>query len=157
VVSRGIYRLNRNGFTAAELLVVIAIVAVMAVVSLPTLIGYMRAAGAKATAEELAAGINRGRQLAISQNQTVCVEVVGNQYRYRLSTCGGAIWSGPGTDANGFLTLANNLTLATNANPVFSNLGAATTAANLTVTTNYPSGNITRTVVVSASGRVQIQ
>jgi prepilin-type N-terminal cleavage/methylation domain-containing protein len=157
VVFRSVYRLNRSGFTAVELLVVIAIVGVMVLVSLPTLIGYMRAATAKAAAEELAAGINRGRQLAISQNQLVCVQILGNQYRYLLGGCAGPIWLGPGSGAGGFFTLANNITLATNTNPVFSNLGAAPTAANLTVTTNYPSGNITRTVVVAASGRVQIQ
>jgi Tfp pilus assembly protein FimT len=132
-----------------------AIIGVITLVSAPTLIGYWRAATAKAAAEELAAGLNRGRHLAIMRNENVCVEVVGSQYRYRLGGCAGPIWVGAETDPNGLVTLANNVTLATNANPVFTRLGAAATGANLTVTN--PQGNITRTVIVTGSGRVQIQ
>ena len=144
-----------KGFTLAELLVVMAILAVVAATSTPWLITYWRSATLRAAAEELAAGLNRGRQLAISQNKSVCVEVSGTRYRYRLTDCGGTIWTGPGTDASGFYRLANNVTLATPPNnPVFTYLGAAT-GATLTVTN--PQGGATRNVVVSVSGRVQIQ
>ena len=145
----------QKGFTLIELLVVMAILGVVAATSTPWLITYWRSATLRAAAEELAAGLNRGRQLAISQNQSVCIEVVGGQYRYRLNGCGGTISTGPGTDANGFYRLANNVTLGTPANnPVFTYLGAAT-GATLTVTKSQ--GGATRNVVVSVSGRVQIQ
>ena len=131
-----------------------AITGLVAAASTPWMITYWRSATLRAAGEELAAGLNRARQLAIAQNQSVCVEVVNSRYRYRLNSCGGTIWTGPGTDVNGYYRLANNVTLATNANPVFDYLGAAT-GATLTVTN--PQGGATRNIVVSVSGRVQIQ
>ena len=81
------------------------------------------------------------------------MEVVGIQYRYRVGGCGGAIWTGPGATANGFFTLANSVTIATNANPVFHYLGDA---AGATFTVTNPQGGTPRSVVVAVSGRVQI-
>ena len=155
MVSADFLRLNRRGFGLAELVVVMAIISIVTVAAVPSLITYQRAATAKAAAEELAAGLNRGRHLAIARNQSVCVEVVGIQYRYRVGGCGGAIWTGPGATANGFFTLANNVTIATNANPVFDFVGAAAPGATFTVTN--PQGGTPRSVAVSGSGRVQIQ
>jgi Tfp pilus assembly protein FimT len=132
---------------------VMAIIGLVAAASAPWLITYWRSATLKAAAEELAAGLNRARQLAISQNRSVCIEVVGTRYRYRINGCGGTIWTEPGTDANGLYGLANDVTLATNANPVFDYLGAAT-GATFTVT-NPPDATLLK-VVVSVSGRVQI-
>ena len=155
MVSQRILVLDRRAFTAAELLVVLAIISIVAITAMPSLITYWRAATAKAGAQELAAGLNRGRHLAIARNQSVCVEVVGIQYRYRIGGCGGTIWTGPGATATGFFTLANNVTIATNANPVFDYLGAAAPAATFTVTN--PQGGTPRSVAVSGSGRVRVQ
>lgn len=154
MIPLGVYELDRRGFTLAELLAVLAIVGLIALVSLPTLLSYGQAAAVKAGAEELVGALHRGRSLAITRNQNVCVEVAnGNQYRYWLGTClGGAVWNGLGADPNGFFTVANNVTLATDANPVFNRLGAASTAATLTVT---DAGGLTRTVIVAASGQVR--
>jgi prepilin-type N-terminal cleavage/methylation domain-containing protein len=162
VVPERLRPLTAAGFTAAELLVVVAILGVVAVVSIPTLINYFQASTLKAGAEELAAALNRGRQLAITQNRNVCVEVSANQYRYRVGTdiaCnGGTVWEGPGAGPNGFFRLANNVNLTANSNPVFTYLGAAT-GATLTVTYVTQSGDTgrSRNVVVAASGRIQIQ
>jgi Tfp pilus assembly protein FimT len=137
-----------------ELLVVMATAGLIMATSTPLLLNYWRNATTKAAAQELAGALNRARQLAIAQNQGVCVEVVGGQYRYRLNGCAGAIWTGVGTGENGFFALTSNVAVATNANPVFDYLGAAVPAATFTVTN--PAGGVTRSVVVSASGRVQI-
>ena len=148
--------LSRRGFSLAELMVVMAITGLVAAASTPWMITYWRSATLRAAGEELAAGLNRARQLAIAQNQSVCVEVVNTRYRYRLNGCGGTIWTGPGTDVNGYYRLANNVTLATPAtNPAFTYLGAAAPGATLTITN--PQGGATRNVVISVSGRVQIQ
>ena len=147
--------LSRRGFTGAELLVVMAIVGIIAATSVPWMITYWRAASLRAGAEELAAGLNRGRQLAISQSRNVCVQVVGNRYRYRLNDCAGTVWTAGGTDANGYYGMSNNMTIATNQNPIFGYLGATNPGATFTVTN--PQGGGTLNVVVSASGRVQIQ
>ena len=153
--------LGRRGFSLIELAVTIAIIALATAISMPSLFTYWRGATLRAAAEELAAGVNRGRQLAIAQGQRACIEVVDTQYRYWISPAAGGNacaapatkWIGPGTDANGFYRLANNVTLATTANPVFDYLGAAN-GATFTVT-NPPDATILK-VVVSVSGRVQI-
>ncbi len=147
--------LSRDGFTVAELLVVMAIVGILVATAVPSMITYWRAATLKAGAEELAAGLNRARQVAISQSRNVCVEVVSNRYRYRLNDCAGTIWTVAGTDANGYYGMTNNIGVTTNQNPIFGYLGAANPGATFTVTN--PQGGATRSVVVSVSGRVQIQ
>jgi Tfp pilus assembly protein FimT len=137
-----------------ELLVVIGIMGTVTATSVPWMITYWRSATLKAGAEELAAGLNNGRQLAISRAQRVCVEVVNNQYRYRLTGCGGAAWTGPGSGAGGFFRMANNIGVTTNVNPVFDYLGAANPGATMTVTN--PQGGAALSVVVSVAGRVRI-
>ena len=137
-----------------ELLVVLGITAVVTASSAPWLITYWRSAGLRAGAEELVAGLNNGRQVAIAQAQPVCVEVVNNQYRYRLGGCTGAVWTGPGAGVNGFFRVSNNVGVTTNANPVFDYLGAAAPGATMTVTN--PQGGAAVAVVISAAGRVRI-
>jgi Tfp pilus assembly protein FimT len=138
-----------------EVLVTMAIVGVISVAVTPMLISYWRSATTKAAAQELATGLNQARHLAIARNQSVCVQVDSGRYRYRLTNCTGTIWLGPGASGDdGFVRLTNSVTVTANANPVFDYLGAAAPAATFTVTN--PAGGQTRTVVVSASGRVQV-
>jgi Tfp pilus assembly protein FimT len=137
-----------------ELLVVMAIISILTVSVVPWMISYWRAAALKAGAEEVAAGLNRGRQLAISQSRSVCVEVTANRYRYLLNGCAGTPWLGPGSSATGFFGLANSVGLTANANPVFDYLGTASPGATLTVTHAQISTNLS--VVVSVAGRVRI-
>ena len=133
-----------------------AIISIITVVSVPWMITYWRAATLRAGAQELAAGLNRARQVAVTQSRNVCVEVVGNRYRYWLNACGGGTpLSGPGTDGTGFYGMTNNIGVIANQNPVFGYLGAANPGATFTVTN--PQGGGTLSVVVAASGRVQIQ
>lgn len=137
-----------------ELLVVIGITGLITASSLPWMLTYWRSATLRAGAEEFAAGLNNGRQLAISQAQRVCVQVANNQYRYLLNGCAGTVWGAVGADANGFFTLANNIGITTNVNPVFDYLGAANPGATMTVTN--PQGGAALSVVVSVAGRVRI-
>ncbi len=142
-----------GGFTAAELLVALAILGILTLVSMPTLISYWQAATVKAAAEELVAGLNNARHLALARNRTVCVELgASKQYRFWLGSCGaGTVWTGPGTATNGFVTLAGDVTVTTTGNPVFDRLGAAPAQATFTITNAQ---GMTRSVVVAASGRV---
>jgi len=124
----------------------------------PTLVRYARTAALQAAARELATSINLGRQLAISRNTTVCVEVASpTNIRLRTGGCSGAIWTGPGTDGTGAIKVADSgaLRVSAAAPVVFTNLGAATPAGSYTLT--HVADNGTRTVVVAATGRVSVR
>jgi prepilin-type N-terminal cleavage/methylation domain-containing protein len=165
VVRQRLSGLDRHGFSAVELIVVVAIVGIIAAISIPSLITYFQASTLKGGTEEVSAALNLARQLAITQNRSVCFQVVGNQYRYLPGACAGAPLTVPGRDANGFFRLSNNVQLTQVApvppaiGPVFNSLGAATTAATLTVTYVNQAGTpgASRNVTVAASGRILIQ
>jgi hypothetical protein len=65
------------------------------------------------------------------------------------------VWTGPGTDGNGWFTLQNRITVSSaTANVIFNYLGAANTAATYTV--QNPVNNASLSVNVALSGRVTI-
>ncbi len=148
---------DTRGGTLGELLLVVASIGVLAVLAAPALVSYWRTSSLQAGARELASSINLGRQLAISRSTTVCVEVAGTNVRLRTGGCDGTIWTGPGTDGSGLIRTSNPRTLqvTTTAKVVFTNLGAASPAGTYTV--RDPATNMTRTVVVAASGRVSVR
>ena len=150
--------MNARGFTLAEIMVVLAIVGALATLVTPALSSYARTAALQAAARELATSINLGRQLAISRNTTVCVEAASlTSIRLRVGGCGGAIWTGPGTDGSGAIKISDSsaLQINTTANVVFTSLGAASPAGTYTLTSPAIGG--TRTVVVAATGRVSVR
>ena len=150
--------MNARGFTLVELMVVLAVAGALATLVAPTLSSYARTAALQAAARELATSINLGRQLAISRNIAVCVEVASaTNIRLRTGGCGGVIWTGPGTDGAGAIRISDPgaLQLSSTANVVFTSLGAATPAGTYTLTN--PTNNTTRTVVVAATGRVSVR
>ncbi len=148
-------QMRAAGFSLIELVVVVAVIAIVTAVGAPLFISYLQSATLTAGTQELASIMNRGRQVAISQNTTVCVTLVGNQVRFLTGGCGGVVWTGPGTDGNGFFTLANNVQVsAATANVVFNELGAATTAGVYTV--RNPLNGRTMRVTVAFTGRVTV-
>lgn len=136
---------------------ILAIAGILAGLGAPTLLGFARTSALQAGARELATAINLGRQLAISQNTTVCVEVAGTNIRLRTGGCGGTIWTGPGTDGAGVIRISDPsaVRISATTNVAFTNLGAASPAGTYTVT--HAVNNGTRAVVVAASGRVSIR
>ena len=77
------------------------------------------------------------------------------QVQFLTGGCAGTVWTGPGTDANGWFTLQNNVQVSSaTANVVFNYMGAATTSGVYTVRNPINSG--TMTVTVALSGRVTI-
>jgi len=149
-------RIGSAGFSLVELLVLVGVIAVITSVSAPAFVAYWRSATLLGGARELTTIINRGRQVAISQNTTVCVKQGGStQVQFLTGGCAGTVWTGPGTDANGWFTLQNNVQVSSaTANVVFNYMGAATTAGIYTVRNPINSG--TMTVTVALSGRVTI-
>jgi Tfp pilus assembly protein FimT len=143
----------------SELMVVLAIIGGLAILGVPLLMTYWRAAALDSAARELQAILNSGRQLAIKENSFVCVERSGNSVRYRtgaVANCAGNIWLGAGTDTNGLMTLPGAMEISgATANVIFNYLGAANPAGTYTVR-NPVNTSQTLTVTVAASGRVTI-
>ena len=88
MVSERIRGLSAAGFGTAELTVTLAIGAVLTAVSAPSLLASWRAATLRAAAEEVAAAVNVGRQLAITRNVLVCVAVAGADMRFEGAHAG---------------------------------------------------------------------
>lgn len=150
--------MTTRGFALAELMVVLAIGGTLATLVAPTLWSYARTAALQAAARELATTINLGRQIAISRNTTVCVEVASStSVRLRTGGCGGPVWTGPGTAADGAIPVADatRARITAPSHVVFTSLGAASPAGTYTLTN--PADHGTRSVVVAATGRVSVR
>ena len=147
-------QLNERGFGLAELIVVVAIIGLLAALALPSFLTYWQSSTLSAGAAEMASTLNRGRQLAIAQNGSVCVQVTGTSVRYRTVSCAGTIWTGTGTTSAGLVSLSNGLQIS--GGPVtFTNAGGA--AAQTTFTVTDPRTLRFRTVLVMVTGRVTVQ
>ena len=146
---------DSRGFNLVEILVFVAVIGIIAGVGVPAFVSYWRAATLKGGAQELRTILNRARQLAVSQNTTVCVVQSTNKVQFLKGGCTGTVWTGPGTDGNGWLTLENGITVTSaTANVVFNFMGDATTAGVYTV--QNPVDNSALTVTVSLPGRITI-
>jgi Tfp pilus assembly protein FimT len=140
-----------------ELVVVVAVIGVIMALSAPLFLSFFRSSTLRAGAEETVTVLNRARQLAIRDNTAMCVTSSGGQLQLRIATCGGTVWTGPGTDAAGFIRLSNNVTVASAQNVTFNYIGTASAAALPVVyTVTNPQDGLTLTVSVAASGRVSI-
>lgn len=146
---------NERGYSLSELLVVVGLIMVLSLVAVPSVLTYWRTSALTSGAEQLAGVMNRARQLAISTNNSVCVQVTGTSVRLRTVSCAGTIWTGVGTDSSGVIQIANNLQVSGGTSAIFTNIGGASTTATYTLTD--PKTGRTRTVAVSATGRVIIQ
>jgi len=140
------------GFSLAESLVVLAAIGIMSAIAIPAFVTYWQAQAIRAGALEVISVLNRGRQLAITNNTTVCVAQNTNRVRLELNVCGAAPvpWTGPGTNGQGWFTLANNTQVINNPGVAFTRLGGAAPAGQYTVQVN----NRQTTVTVAASGRI---
>lgn len=142
------------GYSLPEVTLVAAIIGVITALATPLYFSYHRAAQLGVGAEQVAAFLNQGRQLAIARNASVCVHITPAAMHYHLGSCDGATWIGPGTDASGNIAVPAGIALAANANPVFNYLGAASPAATYTVTLAGTGAQVH--VAVAASGRVAV-
>ena len=145
---------GESGFSLAELIVVLAVIGILTAFSVPMMFTYWRTATLTAGAREVAAALNSARELAIRENNNVCVTTDGTRLQYHLGTCGAATWKGPVTDGSGNIRLDNRVTVSATANVTFNYLGAAVQAGTYTVLS--PSGAGTMSVTVTQNGRVRI-
>jgi type II secretory pathway pseudopilin PulG len=142
------------GFSIAELVVFIALVGILSVMSVPAFINYYQAAAARSNTQTVITLFNQARELAVRQNDTVCATFPTNtQMVLRLSTCGGTVWTGPGTDAAGNINLPPGFTIGPLNNVAFNYLGAAGAAATYTMTNSTTTD--TTTISIALSGRIK--
>lgn len=144
-----------GGFTLAELVILIAVIGILSVMAVPAFLNYYQAATLKSGSQQVVTLVNQARELAIKQNDNVCVKLPSaTQMVYALSSCTGSAWVGAGTDAAGNITLPSGITMTASANPVFNYVGSALPAATYTLTNTQTSATLT--VSVAASGRITI-
>ena len=144
------------GFTLAELVMVIAVIGILAIMAVPSFLGYYHAARLKSGAQQVVTLMNQARELAIKENGNVCVTLpTATQMSYRLGSCGGSAWVGAGTNATGAINLPAGVTATATANPVFNYVGSAP-PAGATYTLTYTQTGATLTVSVTAAGRITI-
>ena len=155
MVFERIRRLDVAGYTLIELIVAIAIMGILASVGVPFFLSYYQAMVVRSGADEMATILNSARYQAIKQNTSICVALAANKVQYLVGGCGGAVWTGVGTDSAGFITLQNTMQVSgATASVVFTNLGAASTGGTYTV--KNPTTGKTLTVTVAGSGRITI-
>ena len=147
-------RRGHAGYTVIEMLLVLGIIGILTLIATPTFLGYYQGAQLRVAAEEVAAFLNQGRQLAIVQNGSICVHSSSTAMHYRQGTCAGTTWTGPGTDASGSIAVPAGITLSATADPIFNYVGGNTTGATYTITHTQSSTLVH--VVVALSGRVSI-
>ena len=146
---------SEDGYSLVELLVVVAIIAIMAFVAIPFLTTYIPSASVNYAAREVQASLNRAKLMAVATRQSICVQIVAGGYQFVQGSCGGTVWTGPGTDGAGTFPMGAGLTLAQNsgASPIFNQFGMATQTGSFKVTA---SGAPQQTISVNAAGRVSI-
>ena len=149
------------GYSLVELALVLAIIGALGALAVPFFLTYYQASRLRVGAEEVAAFVNLGRQLAIRQNSGACVHIGSAALQYYVggtvsggACTGGSLWIGPGTDSTGNVKLPDGISLTPNTDFVFSYLGAATPASSITVTNSQSGASLH--VTVAASGRVSI-
>jgi type IV fimbrial biogenesis protein FimT len=147
-------RLNEQGFGMAELIVVVAVIGLLAALAMPSFLRFWQSSTLSAGAAEMASRLNQGRQLAISQNGSVCVQVSGTSVQFRRVSCAGTPWAGIWSDGAGLIRLSNGLQIS-GGPATFTNAGGAT--ANATFTVTDPRTSRFRTVAVTVTGRVVVQ
>lgn len=148
-------RQAEGGFTLAELVMVIAVIGILSLMAIPAFLSYYQAATLKSGSQQVVTLVNQARELAIKQNDNVCVKLPSaTQMLYALGSCTGSAWVSAGTDAAGNIKLPTGITMTASTNPIFNYVGSALPAATYTLT-NTQTG-ATLTVSVAASGRITI-
>jgi prepilin-type N-terminal cleavage/methylation domain-containing protein len=145
---------HSEGFSAAELLVVVAVIGVLFSVSIPFFVSAYQTSAARADVQQVISIFNQARELAIMQNNNVCVSVPNATHVvFMLNGCAGTAWVGAGTDASGNINLPQGFTIGPLSSVTFTYLGAATAATTYTMTNSTTGG--TMTISIALSGRVR--
>ena len=148
-------RRRQAGFTLMEIMLVVGIIGIITAIATPMFLSYYQGAQLRVAAEQVATFLNQGRQLAITQNGSICVHI---------SHDGNALPSGHlrGRDVDRarhrcrgqYPRARGHHALPATANVIFNYLGGSTAGATYTITHTPSSKSVN--VVVALSGRVCI-
>lgn len=83
---------NSRGFSLAEMLVVVAIIGMLSLVSVPAFINYQRTMKLRGAVRTLNTDIRNCRQMAISRNVIVRMELGADRYQTLMSADNGVTW-----------------------------------------------------------------
>jgi Tfp pilus assembly protein FimT len=154
------FRLGSAGITLVELVLLVAVISVLSAIGFPLYLSYSRAQETDGAARTLVVSLNQARQLAVMRGTSFSVETQttpNNRMRFCSGTsvpCGGGIYTGAGTDTNGWRTLENRSSITLGPAITFNSLGAATAAGRLRVQNSTATGTLD--VCVSPSGRIRV-
>lgn len=144
---------KNSGFSVPELVVVMAVIGVLFLVMIPFFLNYYQAAAARADVQQIITLLNQARELAVKQNDSVCVTFpTGSQMALLMGGCGGTPWVGAGTDSAGTINLPPGFTVSPLDPVTFNYLGAASAASGYTMTNTATGG--TMTISIALTGRV---
>lgn len=150
------------GFSVVELVVLVAVISVLGAIGFPLYLSYSRAQETDGAARVIVVSLNQARQLAVTRGISFSVEAQtnpNNRMRFCSGTVvpcpGGQVYTGAGTDTNGWRRLENGSRITLGPTITFSSLGAATAAGVLRVQNSSASGSLD--VCVSPSGRIRVQ
>jgi prepilin-type N-terminal cleavage/methylation domain-containing protein len=149
---------RQAGFTLVEVMLVVGIIGITTALASPMFLSYYQSAQLRTAAEQVVTYLNQGRQMAITQNGSICVHMdsttTPTTLHYHQGTCTGAPLVLPGTDAAGNIPLPLGITAAATASPIFNYLGGSSTGATWALTHTPSTRSLN--VVVALSGRVCI-
>ena len=150
------------GFSVVELVVLVAVISVLGAIGFPLYLSYSRAQETDGAARVIVVSLNQARQLAVTRGISFSVEAQtnpNNRTRFCSGTVvpcpGGQVYTGAGTDTNGWTRLENGSRITLGPTITFNSLGAATAAGVLRVQNSSASGSLD--ICVSPSGRIRVQ
>ncbi|MDD5558822.1 GspH/FimT family pseudopilin [Candidatus Methylomirabilis sp.] len=149
---------GQRGFTLVELMVAIAVIGIVSVGTIPLFMTFLRAMQTRGASQELVTVLQQARELAIARNTDYRVEIEPDNNRLRfVRTSDNVVWTGPGTDAQGYRRLVNQtrLTCRKPEPPSFITFNPLGSAGGGTITVQNAQGTSSLNVVVSPSGRIR--
>lgn len=141
------------GFTLLELLVAVAIVGVVGAIGVPSLSALKASYDLSTATDQLAFEIVRTRMQAVGQNKFMRIRRLDNSIYARETSNDGTSYTQEQTT-----TLPSSVSLAVGqtGNPTFNRTGLANSAATYTLTRQVGGLTFTKTITVSALGRVKV-